>query len=80
MQLRTLAGGAEQLEVPGENLRQIIAGLDAVYPGMSARLLRDGALSPGLAVSIDGAFTSRGLLGKVRPDSEIHILPAIGGG
>ena len=32
------------------------------------------------AVSIDGAFTSRGLLARVGLESQIHFLPAIGGG
>lgn len=68
------------MEVPGGNLRQVIAAVDAVYSGMAERLLKEGSLSPSLAVSIDGAFTNRGLLAKVGPESEIHFLPAIGGG
>lgn len=79
-QLRSLTGGTERVEVAGENLRQVIAALDAAYPGLGSRLIKDEGISPGLAVSIDGAFTSRGLLAKVQPDSEIHFLPAIGGG
>lgn len=79
-QLRSLTGGAEHVALPGGNLRQVIAALDAAYPGMAERLLKDGSLSPSLAVSIDGAFTNRGLLAKVGPESEIHFLPAIGGG
>ena len=79
-QLRTLSGGVERVEVTGDNLRQIIAALEAAYPGLGSRLLKDDAISPGLAVSIDGAFTNRGLLAKVQPESEIHFLPAIGGG
>ena len=79
-QLRSLTGGAERVEVAGDKLRQVIAALDAAYPGLAGRLLKDDAISPGLAVSIDGAFTNRGLLAKVQPHSEIHFLPAIGGG
>lgn len=79
-QLRSLTGGAEHVESPGGNLKQVIAALDSAYPGMAERLLRDGSLSPSLAVSIDGAFTNRGLLATVGPESEIHFLPAIGGG
>lgn len=79
-QLRSLTGGVERVEVPGATLRQVIAALDAVHPGMAARLCNDDDLSPGLAVSIDGGFTNRGLGAKVGPDSEVHFLPAIGGG
>lgn len=79
-QLRTLTGGIERVEVAGDNLRQIVAALEAAYPGLGSRLLKDDGISPGLAVSIDGRFTNRGLLAKVQPQSEIHFLPAIGGG
>jgi molybdopterin synthase sulfur carrier subunit len=79
-QLRPLAGGADRVEAAGESLRQVIASLDAAHPGIATRLQQDDALAPGLAVSIDGAFTNRGLAAKVGPTSEIHFLPAIGGG
>ena len=79
-QLRSLTGGLEQVEAPGATLRQVIASLDDAYPRLGSRLLKDDGISPGLAVSIDGAFTNCGLLAKVGPESEIHFLPAIGGG
>jgi molybdopterin synthase sulfur carrier subunit len=79
-QLRSLTEGSERVEVAGENLQQIVAALEAAHPGLAARLVRDGAILPGLAVSIDGMFTNRGLRAKVRPESEIYFLPAIGGG
>ena len=79
-QLRELSGGAKQIELPGTTLRQIIDGLEAAFPGIRERLCSGGAISPALQVSIDGALTSRGLLAPVAPDSEIHFLPAIGGG
>jgi sulfur-carrier protein len=79
-QLRLLTGGLDRVDVSGSNLRQIIAALDASYPGLGVRLCNSDGISPGLAVSIDGAFTSRGLLAKVGPESEIHFFPAIGGG
>jgi sulfur-carrier protein len=79
-QLRSLTAGVERVEAPGATLRQVLAALEAAYPGLSARLQKDGGISPGLAVSIDGAFTNRGLLAKVGSESEIYFLPAIGGG
>jgi molybdopterin synthase sulfur carrier subunit len=81
-QLRDLTGGRTEVELPGATLRQVIAALDAEYPGLAARLLDrgGGALAPSLAVSIDGQVTSRGLLARVGPTSEVHFLPAIGGG
>jgi molybdopterin synthase sulfur carrier subunit len=79
-QWRDLTGGLTEVDVEGSTLRQIVAGLENRFPGVSARLCDDGAIAGGLAVSIDGAVTSRGLLAPVEPASEVHFLPAIGGG
>ena len=35
---------------------------------------------PGMAVVVDGETSQLGLLEHVREDSEIHFLPALGGG
>ena len=48
--------------------------------GIAARLVVEDRIAPGLAVSIDGVVTSRGLLARVSPDSQVHFLPAFGGG
>jgi molybdopterin synthase sulfur carrier subunit len=66
--------------VPGGTLRQVIAALDKECPGRAERLQQDDRIASGLAVSIDGVVTSRGLHARVEPHSEIHFLPAIGGG
>jgi molybdopterin synthase sulfur carrier subunit len=79
-QLRDLTGGHAEVEVAGATLREVVSALDAVFPGLAERLVRDGRLIPSIAVSIDGVVTGRGLLAPVAADSEIHFLPAIGGG
>jgi hypothetical protein len=79
-QMRDLTGGRETVDVAGETLRQVIEGLNAACPGIASRLTVDGRIAPGLSISIDGAVTSRGQLARVEPNSEIHIIPAIGGG
>lgn len=80
-QLRELTGGVQQMDVEAATLREVLAALETRFPGIRARLCdADGALAPGLAVSIDGNLTTKGLLAKVVPSSEIHFLPAIGGG
>jgi molybdopterin synthase sulfur carrier subunit len=80
VQMRDLSAGIERFEVTGETLRQALRSLDEQCPALVARLRDGDAIAPGLAVSIDGAFAARGLLAKVAPTSEIHFLPAIGGG
>jgi molybdopterin synthase sulfur carrier subunit len=79
-QLRDLTGGESSADVPGATLRQIVVALDVLFPGMAERLVAHEALAPGIAASIDGVVTARGLLAAVSPASEIHFLPAIGGG
>ena len=79
-QMRDLTGGSAEAMVEGATLRQVIAALENRYPGVQARLTTEDRIASGLAVSIDGVVTSRGLLTRVEPQSEIHFLPAIGGG
>lgn len=79
-QLRDLTGGASEVEVSGANVRQVIASLEERFPGIGARLRDGDSLAPGIAVDVDGEFPGLGLLAPVRPDSEIHFLPAISGG
>ena len=79
-QMRDLSGGEAEIELPGKNLRQILAALDEAFPGIAGRILHEGKIAPGFAVSIDNEITSMGLLARVEPDSEVHIVPAIAGG
>lgn len=78
--LRDLTAGAESVAVAGEQVRDLIAALDARYPGLAARLVEDGALRRGIVLMIDGVANRQGLRARVKPDSEVHFVPAIGGG
>lgn len=79
-QLRELTGGVTELELSGATVRQLLTQLEDRFPGISARLCTGDALSPSLAVSIDGSISSKGLQAKVEGAREVHFLPAIGGG
>lgn len=79
-QWRDLSQGQVEVEVPGATVGQVISALDERFPGVRERLGHDGGLASGLAVSIDGTVTARGMLAPVGPQSEVHFLPAIGGG
>lgn len=78
--LLSLSGGVKQVKVDAANLRQVIDGLDLLYPGIKTRLLEEGQIRPNLAVAIDGEVARLGLLEKVGEESEVHFVPAIGGG
>lgn len=78
--LQKLAGGAKQVDFEAKNVRQVIEELDRLYPGMKDRLVEDGAIRSNLAVAVDGEVARMGLLEKVGENSEVHFVPAIGGG
>ena len=78
--LLPLTGGLKQVDLEGRNVRQIIDGLEELYPGIKERLVEGGEIRPNLAVAIDGDVARMGLLERVQDTSEIHFVPAIGGG
>lgn len=78
--LQKLTGGVKQVEVEAGNIRQVVDSLESLYPGIKDRLVEAGTIRPNLAVSIDGEIARMGLLEKVRENSEVHFVPAIGGG
>lgn len=78
--LRELTGGLERVEVDGTTVRSVIRELETKFPGIAERLLSGDLLKPGLAVAVNGSIASQGVLQKVPHGSEIHFLPAIGGG
>ena len=79
--MQALTGGREQVTVEGANVRQVINNLDAVYPGFKDRVLDDsGEVQQGLAIAVDGSTSHLGLIEPVSDTTEIHFIPAIGGG
>lgn len=79
-QLRTLTAGIEQLEMDVNNVREVIDQLEQRFPGIRDRLCQQDQISPSLQVSIDSVITSRGMIAKIQPNSEVHFIPAIAGG
>jgi molybdopterin synthase sulfur carrier subunit len=78
--LQPLTGGVKQVEVQARNIRQLVDQLDQLYPGMRNRLVEEGRIRSNLAVSIDGEIARLGLMERLGEDSEVHFVPAIGGG
>jgi molybdopterin synthase sulfur carrier subunit len=78
--LRSLTAGVDVVDVEAANVRQAIERLEEKFPGIRARLCEGDGLKPGLTVAVDGNVSSLGLLQKLKPNSEVHFLPAIGGG
>ncbi|MBO54474.1 MAG: hypothetical protein CL886_02320 [Dehalococcoidia bacterium] len=81
-QIQNLTGGVEIVRVPGSTVRQLINNLDEQYPGLKEILYdeEEEDIMPGLAVIVDGEASQLGVLERVTDNSEVHFLPAIGGG
>ena len=80
--LQQLTGGKQQVQVAGATVRQVINNLEKDYPGTRAFLIdeEEDELIPGIAVIVDGETSLLGLIERVQENSEVHFLPAIGGG
>lgn len=81
--LRTLTGGAAEVAVAGEDLRAVVAALEAAHPGIGARLLDDeGRLRRFVNVFVrdeDVRFLD-GLDTPVGAGDTVSIVPAVAGG
>lgn len=82
-QLRPLAGGAGEVPVEAETVREAIAAVDAVYPGLAGRVLDDdGALRRFVNVFVadeDVRFLD-GLDTALTPGQTVSLVPAVAGG
>ena len=78
--LRKFTDGAERVEVAGGTIREVVSNLGKRFPGIAEQLLEDGDIKPSIAVSIDGEVATGGVLDAVGPQSQVHFIPAIGGG
>jgi hypothetical protein len=47
---------------------------------MEDALVEDEDLKPHIAVAVDGEVSILGLVERVGADSEVHFIPALGGG
>ncbi|MEY4177182.1 MAG: hypothetical protein RLY70_756 [Planctomycetota bacterium] len=78
--VRDLTGGVAEVDVEGGTVAEALDAVERLYPGVRGRLCRGDALMPGFQVSVDDTLTKSGLRAKLAPRSELHFLPAIGGG
>ena len=79
--MQKLTDGQAHIEVEGTTLREVIANLEAAYPGIKARLCtEEDRIRPNVAVAVDGLIFRQGMRTKVGAQSEVNFIPAIGGG
>ena len=78
--MRSLTGEREHVPIAASTVRQVVDGLDRDYPGIKEMLCDGDQIIPGIAVILDGEATTLGMLEPIHEDSEVHFLPALGGG
>lgn len=80
--LRTLTGGAESVEVQGNNVRELVENLEAGHPGMRERLMDDKGVRRfvNLYVGEEDIRFLDGLETELKDGDEVSIVPAIAGG
>jgi molybdopterin synthase sulfur carrier subunit len=71
---RRFTGGVTELEVEANNFRRLILELDRRFPGFGHQI------EESMAVAIDGEIFQDAYLVPLRPESEIYLIPKIGGG
>ena len=72
--VRRFTGGVTELDVEATNFRRLVLELDRRYPGLGKQV------EEGMAVAIDGEIYQDAYLAPLQPDSEVYLIPKIGGG
>lgn len=71
---RRFTGGQTEFEVEANTVRRMIVELDRRFPGLGHQI------DEGMAVAIDGEIFQDAYQAELRPDSEVVLIPKIGGG
>ena len=72
--LRLYTAGITEVEIEASNIRELLKNLGREYPDLVTQLTDD------LAVAIDGKIYQDDWFAPIGPDSEVHLMPRIGGG
>jgi molybdopterin converting factor small subunit len=81
--LRSYTGGEAEVSAPEGTLREVIAGLDAAYPGIGGRILDEsGKLRRFVNVYVgeEDVRFAQGLDTPVSQGARVSVIPAVAGG
>ena len=81
--LRSYTGGAAEVTAPEGTLREVIAGLDAAYPGLGGRIIDDGGKLRrfvNVYVGDEDVRFAQGLDTQVPAGERVSVIPAVAGG
>jgi len=71
---REFTGGLSEFDVGATTVRRLILELDDRYPGFGDYIERR------MAIAIDGEIHQDSYGAELGPDSEVYLIPKIGGG
>jgi sulfur-carrier protein len=74
MAARRLTGGESEFAVEADTVGRMIAELDRRFPGLGRQI------DESMAVAIDGEIFQDAYQAPLKPDSEVVLIPKIGGG
>jgi len=81
--LRTYTGGSAEVTTDPGTLREVLAGLDAAYPGLAGRIVDDaGNLRRFVNVYVgeEDVRFAQGLETPVPAGAHVSVIPAVAGG
>jgi molybdopterin converting factor small subunit len=81
--LRTYTGGVSEVSADQGTLREVIAGLDAAYPGIAGRIVDDGGKLRrfvNVYVGEEDVRFAQGLDTLVPSGAQVSVIPAVAGG
>jgi sulfur-carrier protein len=74
VEYRQYTNGLSEFDVEAVTVRRLIAELDRRYPGFGAHVSRR------MAIAIDGEIHQDADDAPLKADSEVYLIPRIGGG
>lgn len=78
--MRPLTDGQRVVPATGRTVAEVVDDLESHYPGFHESLVEGNRLKRGLTIAVNSVEQPLGLLAKVPPNAEVHILPAMAGG
>ena len=71
---QSLTGGQTEFEVEATTFRRLVLELERRFPGLGRQV------EESMAIAIDGEIFQDAYAAEWKPDSEIYLIPKIGGG
>ncbi|MDY0169113.1 MAG: MoaD/ThiS family protein [Thermoguttaceae bacterium] len=71
---------AEEAEVEGATVGELVDTLEAQFPGLRSQVEHDGKTISTITFTVDGMIATKGLQTHVPLEARVAILPTFGGG